>query len=205
MFSEKGPHSAKPGAAQEVPAGSQWPWQPLSLVPTCPSLQLITHWTWINRHLEPWQSLLLLTGEASVHCAPLHPWLPWRFFQKNSGLGNVGLRGTASSLAADVTQRQSGDAGRFYSLKKHLPLLLLAHGTQVNPPRITKTVTKKQASAISDKGNRQQQGDRRINCRDVSWKKKIHQDELQKNYALLETLKTQPVPPAHVLVKSTLT
>lgn len=171
MSSKKGPHSTKPGAAQQVPAGSQWPWQPLALVPTCPLLLLITHWTWINRHLEPWQSLFLLTWEASVHRAPLYPWLPWMFFQYNSGLGNVGLRSTASSLAADVTQRWSGAAGGFYSLKKHLPLLLLAHGAQVNPQRITKTVTKKQASAISDKGNRQQQeGDRRINCRDVSWK-----------------------------------
>lgn len=49
--------------------------------PPRPSFQLITHWTWINRHLEPWQSLSLLTGEASVHCAPLHPWLPWMFFR----------------------------------------------------------------------------------------------------------------------------
>lgn len=103
----------------------------------------------------------------------------------------MGLRGTASSLAADVTQRQRGGAGGFYSLKKHLPLLLLAHGAQVNPQRMTKTVTKKQASAISDKRNRQQQeGDRRINCRDVSWKKKIHQYELQKSCALLKTLKS---------------
>lgn len=80
-FSKKGPHSTKPGAAQQVPAGSQWPWQPLALLPNRPWLQLITHWTWINRHLEPWQSLSLLTGEASVHWAPLHPWLPWMFFQ----------------------------------------------------------------------------------------------------------------------------
>lgn len=115
----------------------------------------------------------LTAGKAAVHCAPLHLWLPWMFFQWSSGLGSVGLRGTASSLAADVTQRWSGGAGGFYSLKKHLPLLLLTHGAQVNPQRITKTVTKKQASAISDKGNRQQQErDRRINCRDVSWEKK---------------------------------
>jgi len=93
-------------------------------------------------------------------------------------LDSAGLRGV-SSPTADVTQRHSGDARvhwrAFYSpKKKHLPpLLLLTHQAQVNPQRITKTVTKKQASAIFDKRNRQkQEGEGRISCRDVSWRSK---------------------------------
>lgn len=168
MFSKNGAHSTKPRAAQQDlsdPGSLSLSFPPVPHFSSSPTGHGWTD-TWSPGKVSHCrESCSALCTTSPLTSLDVFPW--------SSGLGSVGLRGTASSLAADVTQRWSGGAGGFYSLKKHLPLLLLAHGAQVNPQRITKTVTKKQASAISDKGNRQQQErDRRINCRDVSWEKK---------------------------------
>lgn len=118
---------------------------------------------------------LLLAWKASAHHGSPTPWLLGSSSQYNFWLENtrtVQDWGVVSSPAADVIRRQSGDAKvhwrGFYSLKrKHLPPLL-THWAQVNPHRITETVTKKQASAIFDKRNRQKQGaEGRISCRDT--------------------------------------
>lgn len=166
MFSKKGPLSPA-WAAQQSQQGLS---DPGSLSPSLPlSLPSAHHpWTWINRPWGPAESLPAGRGSLSVLCTTS----PSTFLDAFPGelcTGQCGMRRHCFLSGSRCDSEAEWCCWGIYSLKKHLPLLLLAHGAQVNPQRMTKAVTKKQASAISDKRNRQQQeGDRRINCRDVS-------------------------------------